>query len=536
VSSSLSARASRHSLALALGVLAIFALHLRVWTFLCDDAYISFRYARNLAEAGLPVYNLDPLERVEGYTNPGWVFALALLARLGIDPASAAPWLCAFGAGASLLLTIGCLRASVATGSAEAGSEAEYFIPALLLSLCPEFVVWGSGGLEGSANLCAGLAACLLAQRGRWRAAGVAAALCLLIRPDAALWLAPPIVIFAWRWWRAEPVAEGVGASEGPLAPLFASFAIVATVLVAHLLWRHHFYGEWLPNTWAVKRHGVDLRATWGTAYLGAWAIGGGFVALLPALFFVRRHSLPWLIATLASLAWAWWVGGDFMAYGRFVLPATTFAALFFGASLIEMRSLVVRRGAPRQLAIGVGVSIALILVWRIPERVQRDHDEAWIDGRWESVDAMHRFAALRVAAGKAWAREWPADTWTSVGAAGAMPYASRFPAFDSYGLVDPAVVDQPGARLEKKARPGHLVHAPMKYVLSREPDLMCHLGHVGPKRPTKSSARRRAGRAWEWACVETGEIRDARAPGGLWPSQYYCCLARKDRERPGGE
>ena len=76
------ARTSRYSLALALGVLAIFALHLQAWTFLCDDAYITFRYARNLAETGLPVYNLNPLERVEGYTNPGWVFLLAAFSQI----------------------------------------------------------------------------------------------------------------------------------------------------------------------------------------------------------------------------------------------------------------------------------------------------------------------------------------------------------------------------------------------------------------------------------------------------------------------
>ena len=37
-----------------------------------DDAYISFRYARNLAEGLGFVYNAG--ERIEGYTNFLWVF------------------------------------------------------------------------------------------------------------------------------------------------------------------------------------------------------------------------------------------------------------------------------------------------------------------------------------------------------------------------------------------------------------------------------------------------------------------------------
>ena len=45
--------------------------------FLCDDAFISFRYARNLLEGHGLVFN--PGERVEGYTNLLWVLELAAL-------------------------------------------------------------------------------------------------------------------------------------------------------------------------------------------------------------------------------------------------------------------------------------------------------------------------------------------------------------------------------------------------------------------------------------------------------------------------
>jgi len=48
-----------------------------------DDAYISFRYAANLARGLGLVWNAG--ERVEGYTNFGWVMLLALASRLGLD-------------------------------------------------------------------------------------------------------------------------------------------------------------------------------------------------------------------------------------------------------------------------------------------------------------------------------------------------------------------------------------------------------------------------------------------------------------------
>ena len=76
----------------AIGALAL--VHSRAWAFLCDDAFISFRYARHLAEHGTLAYNLAaPRELVEGYTNFLWVLLLALGDRLGAAPEQLAPWL-----------------------------------------------------------------------------------------------------------------------------------------------------------------------------------------------------------------------------------------------------------------------------------------------------------------------------------------------------------------------------------------------------------------------------------------------------------
>ncbi len=72
--------------------------------FLTDDAFINFRYVRNLLEGHGLVFN--PGERVEGYSNFLWTLELAFIWRtLGIPPEAAAPWLSvAFTAG-----TIGAL-------------------------------------------------------------------------------------------------------------------------------------------------------------------------------------------------------------------------------------------------------------------------------------------------------------------------------------------------------------------------------------------------------------------------------------------
>ncbi|MFT5442480.1 MAG: arabinofuranosyltransferase, partial [Myxococcota bacterium] len=62
----------------------VFALNVDRYFFLGDDAFISFRYAKNLAMGHGIVWN--PGEYVEGYTNFLWVLILAAGMRLGLSP------------------------------------------------------------------------------------------------------------------------------------------------------------------------------------------------------------------------------------------------------------------------------------------------------------------------------------------------------------------------------------------------------------------------------------------------------------------
>src|SRR5690606_41082865 len=118
----------------ALGALAValvvgLLLHARAWEFLCDDAYISFRYAVNLAEHGALEYNLG--ERVEGYTNFLWVLVLALGTCLGLAPEALAPWLTQAGALAGAAATVVLVRALRGASGPWALAD---LVPALLLA------------------------------------------------------------------------------------------------------------------------------------------------------------------------------------------------------------------------------------------------------------------------------------------------------------------------------------------------------------------------------------------------------------------
>ena len=529
----------------ALGLMMIgvaMLVHLRAWTFVCDDAYISFRYARNLAEHGQLVYNLAPYERVEGYTNLLWVLLLGLGDVLGLSPERLAPVLTATASLAALLLValIGNqLRARFGpTPGPRARLEVvDLLAPALLVSV-PEFVVWASSGLETSLAVCLSLLAAWSWLDGRIElAAGVAAA-SYLTRPDALVWIASFGI-----GWLVIVGFERRGLAAIPWRRVAIASAVFVLPLIAALVFRRVYYGAWLPNTWAVKQHGLALRDTYGLAYLRWWVDRLQLLWLAPLVLALRPRHLPVVLTIVAQLVWAWSIGGDFMAYGRFLLPATCSLALLISVAVAELRETL-----PRRWGDVAWVMLALMLVigsaWQIPQRIAADRARAHLhvdEGAansesgpgpgFESVDAMHRFAAIRVAAGEQLARQVSSDTLITVGAAGALPYASMLPAYDSYGLVDPGVVAVAKPQLDG-ARPGHQLHAPLDYMKSHEPDLMCHIGYAGQQLPPRGLDRRmRAGREWTgWACVETGAIADPRAPEGAIPSHYYCCMRPRDR------
>jgi hypothetical protein len=138
------ARRTRHiTLAGALGAGIAWALHLG-WV--ADDAFISFRYARNWVDGLGLVFNAG--ERVEGYTNFLWIVLLSPFQALGLSlpPVAVALNLACFAL--TVLVTAAFadeLRSRVAGGDR---SAAQLPIAAGLLALNYTFASFGTSGLE----------------------------------------------------------------------------------------------------------------------------------------------------------------------------------------------------------------------------------------------------------------------------------------------------------------------------------------------------------------------------------------------------
>ncbi len=161
-----------------------------------DDAFITFRYSRNLVEGFGFVYN--PGVHTLGTTTPLYTLLMAAIGAL--TGSGLYPWFALYvnalaGALNSVLLARLAFRASrcLVTGG----------VVGLAWALHPMGVTFAIGGMETSVAILWMLAAvsAYVAHRERWMA--VFAALGILTRIDALLWVAPLFAHQFFTYWRA---------------------------------------------------------------------------------------------------------------------------------------------------------------------------------------------------------------------------------------------------------------------------------------------------------------------------------------------
>lgn len=333
----------------------------------------------------------------------------------------------------------------------------------------------------------------------------------------------------------------------------------------AYFAWRYEHYGFLYPNTYYVKIATTSPAATraQGWAYLHTFVRDYHLLRYAPALLLAWLAPLAWwresALMPPRILAWglhrlgflwslllplgaviAWHVarfGGDFMAMHRFLAPWVGALALLIGLAargLWELPLDPLLRRLPAPLRAGAMLLPAALLVGLFAQRstaldrrtlrtlrVTPTGYEGAYDGM-ESVAFMRKFAQDRVKVGR-WLRAHVKrpGALMAVGGAGAIVYHSKLRAIDSFGLSDLWIAHH--AR-PVSHRPGHQKRAPLHYILSRKPDILCYPGLVRLQsweyRPPRHERRRWARRGYRYFCA---------TPAGLTPS-HYCCLYRVGR------
>ena len=463
-------------LAAALGAGALVFLVL-AWhqDFLCDDAFISFRYARNWAQGLGLVFNPGESPPVEGYSNFLWVALLTPLSAAGLDLGTCARVLSSL-CGLALVVWVP-LHARRRLELDGLGTLAT----ALFFASLPCTALWATGGLATMPFALAlfGVYERLLGdpQRPRGLAAGGFGVVCVLLRADGFLWLGMLLgaaVLLAWMQRQER---------DGPslVKPLLQASALIAVTFVAHVAWRSGYYGDWLPNTARVKAGLSSARLGRGFDYLAQWwlTLPGIALVLLGSLRRFPREERSLALASGALLlggqAYAVWVGGDFMPFGRFLFAAVPFAALLF-ASLwkrLDARGPALGAAAAAGLiALGAAANFDLNAV---PDSVrERFHFRLSSPTGWQSELAMRAGMVQRTA-------EWtergralelakrPGDSIVLKGI-GAIGYYADVFVFDCHGLVSPEVLEATEPKVA--ASPGHDREVPTTFFLNQRPTL----------------------------------------------------------------
>lgn len=317
--------------------------------FLCDQAYVGFRYAANLELGHGLRFNLGPQVPVEGYSSFLWVVIGAVTQWWGFRQPDYVPQVSAMLAG---ILLVGVFWAARVYARATLTAAA---LATLVLSTAGPFAVWSSGGLETAAlSLLFFVAAerMILSTSPRaWVGASMAASLLVLVRTEGFVWALG--VALAARWVHGRDPAF-----TRRLRPYL--WAILLT-FAGYGVWRLGYYQTLIPNV-VYAKGGVTLVTLFrGAVYVAYTAITFLTpVAAVAVTWPVAREDRR--VAALLALAagvvgWAVIQGGDALPMGRLIVPALPLVALASAWGLQRISDRYPGHGA----WLVVGASLALV-------------------------------------------------------------------------------------------------------------------------------------------------------------------------------
>lgn len=451
-------RASRvRPLVLALVGLAFVFHALATSGWVIDDAYISFRYARNLAEGAGLVFN--PGERVEGYTNFCWTVLSALVVALRGSPAFVMPVVGAL-AGLALVLVVAHEARRIA---ASAGRETPWAgVPAaVLVAASADVARYAVSGLETvlfALLLTVAVASALARRPVRF---AIATALAFLTRPEAGLVGVLGLALLA--------SARSRGRDEdGPrsLRPALIATAILASIVLPYLAWKQVYFGTIVPNTLHAKtpdlRAGLEYVGRGTLPLLGVLAAAGVGVATTGLRSDAAKYLGLWAILSVAVVL----EGGDWMEGHRMLVPALPL--LFVAADETLARAL----SRPRSRADVAKLAVAVASFAFVPLQVRRTVQLS------ADADDRARIDRERVALYRALAASGVRSIGTfDIGLLGWVARDARI--LDLGGLTDRTIARSPGHYYDKQPS--------VEYLASRAPEAFLFTSSLPPmKDPAK--------------------------------------------------
>ncbi len=435
-------------------IILVFLLHAYHFRFfIIDDAFTSFRYAKNLVNGHGLVYN--PGERVEGYTNFLWTLIIAIFMKIGFQPERLSQILGSIFAGLSIFLVflIGCLLSPK--------NRLFNLLAPLFLCVNSCFASWAVGGLEGLFFTFFILLAIyryfLEVQNKKICLSSIIFGLATLTRPEGLLFFGITfihqiILIFKNRL---------------SFKNLLLSFALFLSIFAPYYIWRYSYYGFPFPNTFYAKiGEGVDQYLR-GFKYIKNFGIefSGWIFLTIPLIF--RRINLYFFylfIITLFYLLYISYIGGDALPMYRFLVPILPFLYLLFQEGLKSFCELFSKRKtfviAFIIILPGISLTIKNSFSGKSYNYVK---DQATWAQNWSFVGKWFHKNILK-------------NESIALSPAGAIPYYSELYSIDMLGLCDSNIAHMKSEWMGKYFA-GH-EKGSGDYILSRKPTYIL-LGNI---------------------------------------------------------
>jgi hypothetical protein len=458
--------------ALALAAFGAIVTFVAYRDYVMEDAYITYRYAQNLAAGEGFVFN--PGERVLGTSTPLYTLVLAVAGLLGLDIVVASGVLFSTSLAVTGLLGAGILR--------------RYGHPALSI-LFVALAVWGMCdidfffGMETPFYLLLLFAAFGAALDQRRTATGILVGLAFLTRYDAAVFAISLFLILLWRNRRV-PWREG---------------SCALAVVSPWLLFAQLYFGSVFPNTLSAKTGDIDpvdymfdsvvrqINAVlspffhfWPNYLVPKIVVGLLTLALIGPIFAAARRlfARERLLAHLLFFPVLLWLGYSWIAppldHYWYLMPGTYFlvllALLSWGDVTRRGRLDVPRPTAPARMSralrlLPVG-ALALVTLTFLPEKLDA-HAQRWeVSSFYRGRTGVYRTLAR-------WIKDVGlADVSVLMHEPGYFAYLSGSPMIDAAGLITegirfhgPVERRTPPDEIVREHQPGLIVTPPLYWI-----------------------------------------------------------------------
>ena len=313
---------------LAASFLVLLYYQYRLRSFTWDDSYITYRHALNMARGLGPVYN--PGERADGITNYLLAWILSFGIRIHIDPLVFSKWLGIVSAWGILIFAWFYARRRLKIAPIFAG------IATLLLATNGMFAVESAGGLETALFT-------LVVFWIMWEItsapgkelsttklglAGIASGIAMLIRPDAAFFIAVVILLLIDRK-NLKGSAKRIGIYLLPVLVIFLPYFIKHWIM----------FGYPFPNSYYAQEMASINLVTRGfdRLFTNLGDIEGSLIIILIGFgFYISSKAKRYYSARIKDVKYglalpAWFIvarclfivlsGGAWMGWGRFLVP-----------------------------------------------------------------------------------------------------------------------------------------------------------------------------------------------------------------------